>query len=268
MIDLIHLRTFLLFSSSSSSKFVLRLFSQNKKSIGNIDFYKPKRQLNKPLKEIVSVVKNDFQKMNYDNLINKSKDNIESKEKQLESPEDSIIKTYFRQISSNENTEKTQNDGLFSNKINSKEEIKSDILNNKNSTNLLNDSKNENNKKKSKPKAQSLRKCDFKIPELIELMKNPVSPKLGPYIFDNISGENKILYWCSCGLSKTQPFCDRNHIGSNFSRIAFPITQNERQIKLCGCKYSSNKPYCDLQKCEKLNKTHKKNDMKEKQSKN
>ena len=36
----------------------------------------------------------------------------------------------------------------------------------------------------------------------------PVSPKIGPYKIDKPIFGGKNYYWCSCGMSKTQPFCD------------------------------------------------------------
>ena len=41
-------------------------------------------------------------------------------------------------------------------------------------------------------------------------------------------------WWCSCGQSKMQPFCDGSHIGKEKKRAAW-----------CTCKHSKNKPYCD-----------------------
>lgn len=51
-------------------------------------------------------------------------------------------------------------------------------------------------------------------------------------------------YWCSCGRSKTQPFCDGSHAGTKREPIKL-VLEERQQIALCGCKYSRNKPYCD-----------------------
>ena len=51
-------------------------------------------------------------------------------------------------------------------------------------------------------------------------------------------------YWCSCGESKNQPFCDGSHAGSEFSPMAFEITEKKR-VALCQCKHSKEKPFCD-----------------------
>jgi len=51
-------------------------------------------------------------------------------------------------------------------------------------------------------------------------------------------------YWCSCGLSKNQPFCDGSHEGSDFKPVAFEITQT-KQVALCQCKRTATPPFCD-----------------------
>jgi CDGSH-type Zn-finger protein len=50
--------------------------------------------------------------------------------------------------------------------------------------------------------------------------------------------------WCSCGLSKTQPFCDGAHKGTPFRPVRF-IARGPSAL-LCGCKTTSSPPYCDL----------------------
>lgn len=51
-------------------------------------------------------------------------------------------------------------------------------------------------------------------------------------------------YYCMCGLSKNQPFCDGSHKGTNFTPKNFTANE-EGDAYLCNCKHSSNKPYCD-----------------------
>jgi len=56
--------------------------------------------------------------------------------------------------------------------------------------------------------------------------------------------KDKIYYWCQCGASKTQPFCDGSHSGYFCEPLL--VTVSEDQSKhMCTCKKSSNKPYCD-----------------------
>lgn len=51
-------------------------------------------------------------------------------------------------------------------------------------------------------------------------------------------------FWCACGQSKNQPFCDGSHKGSAFTPLAFEVTE-EKTYFLCQCKHSNNKPFCD-----------------------
>lgn len=52
-------------------------------------------------------------------------------------------------------------------------------------------------------------------------------------------------YWyCACGLSATQPFCDGSHKGSGFAPMKF-TTETTGPAWLCQCKQSANQPFCD-----------------------
>ncbi|MGB5743209.1 MAG: CDGSH iron-sulfur domain-containing protein [Sedimenticolaceae bacterium] len=56
--------------------------------------------------------------------------------------------------------------------------------------------------------------------------------------------EGKDYYWCACGRSKNQPFCDGSHKGTGYEPIAFTADKTGT-VSLCGCKHSGKKPYCD-----------------------
>jgi CDGSH-type Zn-finger protein len=51
-------------------------------------------------------------------------------------------------------------------------------------------------------------------------------------------------YWCACGRSKNQPFCDGSHKGTEFVPREFVIEQDTK-VALCQCKHTGNAPYCD-----------------------
>jgi CDGSH-type Zn-finger protein len=54
----------------------------------------------------------------------------------------------------------------------------------------------------------------------------------------------KTYYWCSCGKSSKQPFCDGSHQGSAFAPKAF-TAEKDGPAYLCGCKMTQNTPFCD-----------------------
>ena len=51
-------------------------------------------------------------------------------------------------------------------------------------------------------------------------------------------------YWCACGRSQNQPFCDGSHQGTEFSPVAFEVTE-KKKVALCMCKHTGNPPYFD-----------------------
>ncbi|MFA7344024.1 MAG: CDGSH iron-sulfur domain-containing protein [Terrimicrobiaceae bacterium] len=52
-------------------------------------------------------------------------------------------------------------------------------------------------------------------------------------------------YWyCACGLSASQPFCDGTHKGSGFAPVKF-TAEKTGPAWLCQCKQSANQPFCD-----------------------
>lgn len=51
-------------------------------------------------------------------------------------------------------------------------------------------------------------------------------------------------WWCRCGRSQNQPFCDSSHKGTGFSPLKFEITETTRG-GLCRCKHTKDQPWCD-----------------------
>ena len=54
----------------------------------------------------------------------------------------------------------------------------------------------------------------------------------------------KSYYWCACGLSKSQPFCDGSHKGSEFTPVKYEAPQ-AKTVYFCGCKQTAHPPLCD-----------------------
>jgi CDGSH-type Zn-finger protein len=73
-------------------------------------------------------------------------------------------------------------------------------------------------------------------------MSNPVIADNKPVKVPLEAG--KKYYFCMCGLSSKQPFCDGSHQGSEFTPMAFEC-DTDKDYYLCQCKHSGNKPYCD-----------------------
>ena len=73
-------------------------------------------------------------------------------------------------------------------------------------------------------------------------MTEPESPQKAPYAVDVIEGET--YYWCACGKSNKQPFCDGSHKDSDFTPVAFTAEKSEK-VYFCGCKKSAKAPLCD-----------------------
>jgi len=72
-------------------------------------------------------------------------------------------------------------------------------------------------------------------------MEEPKIAQKAPYVLDLEPGT---YYWCTCGKSNNQPFCDGSHKGSEFTPKVVEI-EEKKQVALCGCKHSKNGAFCD-----------------------
>lgn len=73
-------------------------------------------------------------------------------------------------------------------------------------------------------------------------MTQPVRASDTPFGVDVEAG--KSYFWCSCGKSAQQPFCDGSHKGSEFSPVKYEATESKK-VFFCGCKVTANQPLCD-----------------------
>ena len=56
--------------------------------------------------------------------------------------------------------------------------------------------------------------------------------------------EGKTYFFCTCGQSSNQPFCDGSHKGSGMAPKPFKAEKTGTAY-LCQCKQSANQPFCD-----------------------
>ncbi|HSH41966.1 MAG TPA: CDGSH iron-sulfur domain-containing protein [Arenicellales bacterium] len=72
-------------------------------------------------------------------------------------------------------------------------------------------------------------------------MSEAVVAQQGPYVVELEPGT---YFWCRCGRSRNQPFCDGSHKSTGLSPVKFELEEKSR-VALCGCKQSGNQPFCD-----------------------
>lgn len=71
---------------------------------------------------------------------------------------------------------------------------------------------------------------------------NPTIAQKAPFPVEVTEG--KTYFWCACGQSKRQPYCDGSHKDTGFEPIKY-TADSSKKVFFCGCKHSSKKPLCD-----------------------
>ena len=73
-------------------------------------------------------------------------------------------------------------------------------------------------------------------------MSSPTIAQKAPYPVDVEDG--KKYFWCACGKSKRQPFCDGSHEGTCMTPMTW-TAQATKKMFFCGCKHTRGAPLCD-----------------------
>jgi CDGSH-type Zn-finger protein len=74
------------------------------------------------------------------------------------------------------------------------------------------------------------------------MSEQPAIGGRAPIPVEVVAGEE--YWWCACGRSANQPFCDGSHEGSGFSPMQF-IAPETRRVFFCTCKRTATMPLCD-----------------------
>lgn len=70
----------------------------------------------------------------------------------------------------------------------------------------------------------------------------PIVAQKSPIVIDVEAGVK--YFWCTCGKSTKQPFCDGSHKGSDFRPLIWEADLDGKKF-FCGCKMTAGKPFCD-----------------------
>lgn len=73
-------------------------------------------------------------------------------------------------------------------------------------------------------------------------MSDPVRAADAPIPVDVEAGD--VYFWCACGRSASQPFCDGSHTGTDFAPLKYEASES-RTLYFCGCKATAKAPLCD-----------------------
>jgi len=71
----------------------------------------------------------------------------------------------------------------------------------------------------------------------------PTIARFKPYYVELEKG--KRYFWCACGRSKNQPYCDGSHKGTSFTPVQYTGQADGEEVLFCGCKHTADQPLCD-----------------------
>ena len=74
------------------------------------------------------------------------------------------------------------------------------------------------------------------------MAENRVVAQKGPYQVE--LAEGKAYFWCRCGRSEKQPFCDGAHKGTGLEPMRY-VADKAGTVNICGCKGTDDEPFCD-----------------------
>ena len=72
-------------------------------------------------------------------------------------------------------------------------------------------------------------------------MTDPEIARKSPYVLELEPGT---YWWCACGRSAKQPFCDGSHKQTDITPVEFTLDKPTK-VALCGCKRTATPPFCD-----------------------
>lgn len=72
-------------------------------------------------------------------------------------------------------------------------------------------------------------------------MSEPTVADTKPAVMELEPGD---YWWCSCGNSANQPFCDGAHKDTGFTPVKFTV-EEKKTVALCLCKKTDGQPFCD-----------------------
>jgi CDGSH-type Zn-finger protein len=73
-------------------------------------------------------------------------------------------------------------------------------------------------------------------------MTEPIIAQKAPFPVDVESG--KKYFWCACGKSANQPFCDGSHQDTEITPVTYEAEES-KTLYFCGCKQTGGVPLCD-----------------------